>query len=139
MTFTAKRVKNLTVPVLKLVLDEARYVKFTGVMHLGKEQKEKEGEAKKEPATLANIINLEDGAECQLIISAVVKSVLTDEYPNNSYVGKCFEITKRGRSPGKQYNAFDVVEIEDPATTGEPVTDAPAVEHEASPKHGKRR
>jgi hypothetical protein len=115
--FKSKRL--LTVPVLKLVQDQARYVKITEAMHLGKPQKAKEGEKAKEPATLANCVNLEDGSLCLIIVSAVVKSVLDDEYPNGTYVGLCFKITKRGRNPGKQYNQFDIEEIEDPSV---PVT-----------------
>lgn len=110
-----KRKKLLTVPVLKFKEGESRYVKITDAMHIGKPQKAKEGEKAKEPATLANCVNLEDGAICQIIVSAVVKSVLVEEYPNDGYVGKCFSITKQGRNPGKQYNQFDIEEIEDPA------------------------
>lgn len=109
-----KRKKLLTVPVLKFKEGETRYVKITEVMHVGKPQKAKEGEKAKEPATLASCINLEDGAVCQIIVSAVVKSVLSEEYPNDGYVGKCFAITKQGRNPGKQYNQFDIEEVEDP-------------------------
>ena len=110
-----KRKRLLTVPVLKFKEGESRYVKITEAMHIGKPQKAKEGEKAKEPATLANCVNLEDGAVCQIIVSAVVKSVLVEEYPNDGYVGKCFSITKQGRNPGKQYNQFDIEEIEDPA------------------------
>lgn len=109
-----KRKKLLTVPVLKFKEGETRYVKITAAMHVGKPQKAKEGEKAKEPAILANCVNLEDGAVCQIIVSAMVKSVLTEEYPGDGYVGKCFAITKQGRNPGKQYNQFDIEEIEDP-------------------------
>jgi hypothetical protein len=115
MTFVPKRKQLLTIPVLKFVQDQPRFVKITDAMHLGKEQPAKDGEKAKEPATLCNCVNLEDGAECQIILSAVVKSVLTDSFPDGSYVGKCFAITKRGRNPGKQYNQFDIEEIEDPS------------------------
>jgi hypothetical protein len=125
-----KRKKLLTIPVLKLVQDQTRYVKITDAMHVGKPQKAKEGEKAKEPATLINCINLEDGAVCQVIVSAVVKSVLTDEYPGDAYVGKCFAITKLGRNPGKQYNQFNVEEIEDP---GEPA------QHPTAAAAGSRR
>jgi len=110
-----KTKKLLTIPVLKFVQDTPRYVRITDPMHVGKPQKAKEGEKPKEPATLANAVNLEDGTICQVIVSAVMKSVWTDEYPDGAYVGKCFKITKRGRNPGKQYNQFDMEEIEDPA------------------------
>jgi hypothetical protein len=118
MDFVVK--KRLTIPLLKLTEGNTQYVKITAPMHLGKEQKAKDGEKKKEPAMLANCVNLQDGSECQIILSAVVKSVLEDEYPNSAYVGKCFAITKQGRAPGKSYNQFDVVEIEDPAAAAAP-------------------
>lgn len=127
-----KRKKLLTIPVLKFKEGEIRYVKITDAMHVGKPQKAKEGEKAKEPAVLANCINLEDGAICQIIVSAVVKSVLTEEYPNEGYVGKCFAITKQGRNPGKQYNQFDIEEVEDP---GDEVTHARA----AGTSAGKRK
>ena len=119
MTFNAVVKKRLTLPVLKLDIDVTRYVKITGEMHIGKEQKSgRKGateETKRAPATLCNIVNLEDGAEGQLIVSAVVKSILDDEYPQGAYVGKCFAITKHERVRGKDYFPYDVNEIEDPA------------------------
>jgi hypothetical protein len=109
--FKTKRL--LTIPVLKLVQDQPRHVRITEAMHIGKPQKDKEGVVTKEAATLVNCHNLDDkNALCQIILSAVVKSVLIDEYPGDAYVGLCFRITKRGRNPGKAYNQFDVDEIE---------------------------
>jgi hypothetical protein len=113
-----KRVRNLTLDILKFVENEPRNVKITGLIHLGKEQKDKDETKKKAPAHLAPCINLDDGSECQIIVAAVVLSVLTDDYPNESYVGRCFEITKKARAEGKQYFPYGVAEIEDP---GKPV------------------
>lgn len=111
-----KRVKNLTLDILKFVVNEPRYVKITGPIHLGKDQKKAaDDDKKREPAHLAPCVNLDDGAECQIIVSAVVLSTLNDEYPNDAYVGKCFEIVKKTRVEGKQYFPYGVVEIEDPA------------------------
>jgi hypothetical protein len=110
-----KRVKNLTLDILKFSENEPRAVKITAAMHIGKDQKADAEGKKREPAVLASCINLDDGAECQIIISAVVKSVLTDEYPNDTYVGKCFLITKKTRVAGKQYFPYSVEEIEDPS------------------------
>lgn len=128
-----KRIKNLTLDILKFVENEPRHVKITGPIHLGKEQKKGKGDdddKKREPAHLASCINLDDGAECQIIVSAVVFSVLTDEYPNESYVGRCFAITKKNRVQGKQYFPYGVEEIEDP---GAPVEMKPA-EHAGGKK-----
>lgn len=134
MEFKVK--KRLTLPLFKLAEGIARYVKITGEMHLGKEQPAvtdkdgKEIKAKKEAATLVPCINLEDGVEGQIILSAVVKSILTDEYPGGKYVNKCFAITKQGRAVGKSYNSYDVQEIEDP--TAEREAAAPVSQHPAS-------
>ena len=110
-----KRVKNLTLDILKFVEGEPRHVKITAAMHVGKEQKPDAEGKKHEPAILASCINLDDGAECQIIVSAVVRSTINDEYPNDGYVGKCFAITKKARVAGKQYFPYGVEEIEDPA------------------------
>lgn len=120
MSFTPQRKKLLTPPVFKLVENQPRYVKITGPMHLGKEEKDSVDAAgkpvqKKAPATLAPCINLEDGAEGQIIIAAVVKSTLEDNFSGESYVGHCFAITKGERVKGKQYFPYLIEEIEDPA------------------------
>lgn len=131
MSFVPKTKKLLTRPVLKMEQDKTRYIKIEAAMFIGKDIKSrdaKEGDKKKEPATILNATNLEDGALVQIVVNAVMKSVLSEEYPNDTYVGKCFAITKQGRQPGKQYNPFHIEEIEDPAD-------------EAAPKpaqHGKR-
>lgn len=116
-----KRKRLLTRPVLKMEQDKTRYVKIECAMFVGKDIEKNRptdpNKPKKEPATICNVINLEDGTLAQIIMNAVVKSVFTDEYKEDSYVGKCFAITKRGRQPGKQYNPFDIEEIEDPSET----------------------
>jgi hypothetical protein len=121
-----KTKKVLTLPLFKLVVDTPSHFKITGPMYIGKDMKQKEGDKKKEPATLANVTNLETGEAGQFIVNAVVKSVLTDEYPNDAYVGKCFAITKQKRKEGKSYDPFNVVEIEDPSATEVPTVDPSA-------------
>lgn len=148
MAFTPKRKKLLTRPVLKLPEDVSRYIKVEAPMFIGKtiKEKQKEGTDKKqkEPATILNVINLEDGEQAQIVCNAVLKSVLSEEYPNDAYVGKCFSITKQGRAPGKDYNPFHIEEIEDPnPVPAEPEKPAP-VEPEAAQSHvrevgGKKR
>jgi hypothetical protein len=115
--------KVLTLPLFKLVVDTPSYFKITAAMYIGKDMKQKEGDKKKEPATLANVTNLETGEAGQFIVNAVVKSVLTEEYPADAYVGKCFAITKQKRKEGKSYDPFNVVEIDDPGATAAPATD----------------
>lgn len=130
--FVPKRKKLLTRPVLKYVVDIANNVKIEEKMHIGKEMKAKEGEKMKEPATLFNVIDLNTGEPAQLICNAVVKSVLNESYPNDSYVGLCFSITKKARTPGKQYDPFMIEEIDDP--TVEVKSEA---KDEAAPQHNQ--
>jgi hypothetical protein len=124
---TFEPVRLLTRPVLKLEIDVTRHVKITGAMHFGKEQKSGRSQDKdaqmRAPATLVDCVNLEDGALCQLVVPAVVKSVLSEEYPGDVYVGKCFSITKLEQQRGKDYYPYNVVEIRDP---GEPASIATA-------------
>ena len=131
-----KRKKLLTRPVLKMEQDKTRYVKLEGAMFVGKDIKPRnqaDDEKKKEPATLVNAVNLEDGSLVLIVVNAVLKSVLSEEYPGDGYVGKCFAITKQGRQPGKQYNPFHIEEIEDPSGA------ATSAESSASVAVGKRR
>jgi hypothetical protein len=117
-----KTKKVLTRSVLKHALGVTHYVRIEGPMFTGKTIKLRRGaaaETPREPATLINVVNLETGEQAQMIVNAVVKSVLTEEYPNDTYVGKCFAIAKQARQPGKQYDPFKIEEIEDPATSAE--------------------
>lgn len=113
--FQPKRKKLLTLPLLKFEKDKPRYIKFTGPIYLGKDMKQKEGDKKKEPAHLAEVIDLETGEQAQIIINAVPMSVLKENFPDNTYVGKCFAITRQTRKEGKAYDPFNVEEIEDPS------------------------
>lgn len=133
-----KRKKLLTRPVLKWEVGKARYIKIETAMHVGKEMKEKAGEKKKEPATLCDVIDLETGEPAQIIVNAVVKSVLTESYANDAYVGLCFSITKQARQQGKQYDPFMIEEIEDP-NAGAATGAQPAGESSAHTAAGKRR
>lgn len=117
MAFVPVRKKLLTRPILKLIEGQPRYVKIEREMFLGKDLEKdlpEEKRKKREPATILEVINLEDGEQAQLLVLTIVKNVLMDEYPNHAYVGKCFSITKLGRAAGKEYNAVHVEEIEDP-------------------------
>jgi len=100
---------------LKYVVDVATCVKIEAASHIGKEMKPGADGKTKEPATLCNVIDLKTGEPAQIILNAVVKSVLAEEYPSDAYVGLCFAITKRARVQGKSYDPFSIEEIEDPA------------------------
>lgn len=129
--FKFKKVRNVTLPLLKLVENHAVYVRMDSAMFEGKQIDDK-----KEPATLINVTNLETGEECQIIAPTVLKGILTDDYPNDGYVGKSFSLVMHKvmdkADPNKlKYNKFDVAEIE---VVGEETAPAAA---EAAPKAKK--
>lgn len=65
----------------------------------------------KQPAELAPIESTE-GEERLLVVNAVLKKELDENYPDNSYVGRWFAITKHRKRPGKKYNNFSIMELE---------------------------
>ena len=93
--FKVKR--NLTLPLLKLTLEQAYHIKLTDKHFIGKEIKGIEGEAKKQPAVLINIIDLETGEPMQMILNKVLQSILDEEFENDSYVGVSIRIVKHAK------------------------------------------
>lgn len=134
--FVPKRKKLLTRPVFKWVVGQTLHCLIESAMHVGKEIKSRTADPeakKKEPATLCNVINLATGEPGQIIANAIIKSTLDEEYPGNTYVGKCFSITKQARQEGKQYDKFAIEEIENPNET----TEQPAETSAPTPIHSQ--
>lgn len=105
-------VKNVTLPLIKPEIDVPVFVKVTSAVFVGKDIAEKTpGAKKKEPAKLINCINLQTGEEAQLIVPSVLAGIFTDEYKDDSYVGKCFQLIKHAKKAGKEYHPFTVREI----------------------------
>lgn len=138
-----KRKKLLTRPVLKFLEGKANYVRIEKAIYLGRQLKSDvaaDGSKKKEPAHIAEVVDLQTGELAQIIVAAMVLSVLNEEYPSEGYVGKCFSITKQGKVPGKQYFGYNVEEIEDPTVqpAKEAETSAPVNGTEASAARGTK-
>lgn len=114
--FTRKRA--VTLPTFKVEVDKPLYLKVNGAMYLGKEQKAAAGDAKggkakmDQPATIMPVTNVETGEQGQIIVNAVLKGILEETYPDESYVDKAFEIVKHDKRAGKRYHTFSVFEIE---------------------------
>lgn len=118
-------VRNVTLPVLKIEIEKPVYVTIREAMRLGSAQKAgrddgKGGEkkAKMEPATVTSVVDLETGEVKTLIVSAVIKGIFNDDYPNDSYVGKSFCLVKHAKKEGKNYFNFSVDEIDPEQPTG---------------------
>ena len=101
-------VKKVTLPLSKWVVDQEKVLTITSEIFTGKEVK---GDKKMEPAELFNAIDLETGEEVQVIVGAVLKGILNEEYPDSGYVGKSFAMVQHN-AQGKKYKTYTVIEIE---------------------------
>lgn len=104
--------KNLTLPLLKMSLEQEYFVKFTGAPFLGKEIAAKEGSETKKPPMIVDIINLEDGEQMQLMLNKVLLGTLEETYPDNGFVGMDFRLVKHAKKSGKEYHTFSIGELE---------------------------
>lgn len=140
--FTRK--KRLTKPALKFVVDSPMYVLIMGKIHegetRGKAQIDPQTGQPKRPPFVCDVIDLTTGEECTLIAAEIIKTELSASYPNDSYVGHGFEITKQKRKEGKRYDPYDISEIDLPeqfekaaATVRAKPAEAPAASASPSP------
>lgn len=118
-----RKIRSVTLPVLKLAEGVERFFKFVTPMYVGKQIDDK-----KEPATLAQVIDLETGEEGLIIIGAVLRKELEEAYPNDAYRGKCFAIANNGKRGDKKYNSYSVSEIAEPEPEPGPTADPLAPE-----------
>jgi len=107
-----KTKRKLILPLLnaKMEIGATIYVQATGPIYEGKPQNgAKEGD---KPADLMPCTNLETGEAGEIIVPAVVKSVLEETFPDAGYVGHGFSITKGDKPKGKRYFQYEVDELE---------------------------
>ena len=123
--FKFKVKKHVTLPLLKIKPNGLpAFVRFEGAMFLGKKiETGSEADKKKEPATLAHVVNLETGEEMQIICPMMLRTQLTEAYPSDAYVGHCFAV-RITRDPEKKYNHVSITEIEPESEPGETVQSA---------------
>jgi hypothetical protein len=120
--------KHVTLPQLKLnEAGEPNFIKFESTIAVAKDlqsdkggraPKPKAGETKEDaekrmmaPPDVAEVVNLATGELGMLIVNAVLKSNLTEKYPNDAYVGKMFQIRKFKPEAKKRYFTFEILEI----------------------------
>lgn len=113
-------IRHITVETLKIGAGETRYVKILEKM---KKAKKAVGRSA-EPATLLAVRNLETSKDTQLVVAVALRGILSEEFENDSYVGKCFAISKgaekRGQSEDRKYYQYTVDEIQDPEAPAKP-------------------
>lgn len=111
-----RKTRTITYPFLKWTLDEPKYLRFQGPMFTGKVTAATGSEEAMKPATLAIVVDLATGEEAQVVLGKVLQSLLNENYPDNAYVGRNFEIIQRqplkaDGSP-KRYKTYDLAEVE---------------------------
>jgi hypothetical protein len=108
----------VTMQLLKQGENEAVAIFFASNIYRGRELKSARGGVEREsPADIANVLNLVTGELQSYICATVLKSELTENYPDNSYVGKCFVIERGAKKVGgaRSYNTYKVREIVAPS------------------------
>lgn len=63
------------------------------------------------PINVARVTQLADGKPYEYVCNAMTADNLRNTYPDHTYVGRCFAVTKHGLVPGKQYKSTSVIEI----------------------------
>ena len=112
-----KVVKVVTLPLLKMADGETVYIVPLASIYKGKELKGANTDAsgkKMEPADLLNVYDLVGDRPAQLIVNAVLKSTLEEEYPKQTYVRRAFRIVRSAKA-NKRYKTYSIDEIELPA------------------------
>jgi hypothetical protein len=128
-------VKHVTRPLLRLIDNKPVFVKMDGPFRQAEATKNPQKDASGNPVPppfLADIVNLETDQPSQMVANEVFKSELQKQYPNDSYVGKYFELTKITKAEGKRYNTFTILEIA-------PEVETVASESDKAPVTGKKK
>jgi hypothetical protein len=63
-------------------------------------------------ADIMSVRDAADGGEKEVLVGAVLKSTLVENYPDESYVGLSFACTQGGVKPGTRYKQMTVNEVE---------------------------
>ena len=108
--------KTITVPLWKWADNEEKVFRIEEPIRIGKAMKataDKDGKPGKEmePAHVVRVTRLDVGMECEIIVGAVLMGNLEENYPNQSYVGKCF-ISQQTKAEGKRYRNYSLAEVD---------------------------
>ena len=106
-----KKIRTVARPLLTLPDGEPAALRVDAPMFVASAgRKPREGFA---PPTLMFVTDVETGLEGQIMVNQVLEDLINESYPEESYVGKFFLVT-RHKLDGKKYYTFDLDEIENP-------------------------
>ncbi len=112
------KVKSVTRPILKIEKGgKPVYFRCDGPivqaeqMEKGREKLDANGVALPPPFIMP-VTNLETGEENTIVLNKVLHSELEKNYPDQSYVSRCFAVEKYAPSGDKRYSTFMIAEVE---------------------------
>lgn len=101
-----KSVKKVTgIPFLKIEPGNTVYVRFESNITVGM--------MKKKPAEFASVTNMETGELNKMLLGKVLSRTLLENYPQDSFIGKTFAITKGADKVEGSENAYFEYELEE--------------------------
>jgi hypothetical protein len=116
-----KRKKSITLSTLKFEVDKPLYVLLAGKLHEGKQRISRSGVVKldssgnpRKPPTLVEVIDMTTGEVAQIIAATIINTEISENYPNESYIGLGFSIMKQKRKEGREYDPYEIAEVDIP-------------------------
>lgn len=114
--------RRITLPSLSMKKKgDIRYLTIADPMRVSKVVDKPTADGKvKEPATICTVGDVLTGEVYTWIVPAVCKKNILDDYPDESYVGKCFMVENMGkRTDGQRYHDFSLAEVNADALTAQ--------------------
>lgn len=104
--------RTLTVPVLKQQDGKEYIIKILDAFRQSKAVQAAEGKKQMDPATICTVENREDGKRYTLIVNKVLESHITEDFPQESYVGITFAFIRHPKVEGKRYHTYSIDVLE---------------------------
>lgn len=104
--------RQVILPAFLLRIGEPKIFIVTGAMEKSTyvdPDPKKKGD---KPMTLLPVGDVETGEHMRLIVPSVIEGNLTENYPDNEYIGKVFSMEKLAKRPGKRYHDVRLFELE---------------------------
>jgi len=108
-----KRISRVTRSTMKLEPEKSFYLKISSRINESASPGKKNADGtERKRANVMFATNMITGEEVQIVVPTVLHSNLLTLYPDHSYVGRAFEITRHAPGNGKDYSTFDVWEVD---------------------------
>jgi hypothetical protein len=105
-------VRQVSRIVLKFKQHEPVFIRVETALRRAEEGRNKKSDMA--PGHVFEVFDLDRNIPMICFAPAVLTGELEKGYPNESYVGRCFQIMEKEKPTGVTYRLFDVKEIRDP-------------------------